>query len=95
MDIGSFNLAVFLLAFLVGLFFSLLIRTRGLTGFFTYLLAFLIIGVFVFALFKGQSTWIENLTSNLEQYLLANPSGGIGFLAGVVVALIFRKKSST
>ncbi len=88
----SGNIAVLLLAFIGGLALSYILKARGISGCFTYIIAITIFIVIVSGLVKGYSLLIENVTFHLQQYIFYNSTGVIGFVLGFVFGKVFNRK---
>ena len=86
------KLAVLALTFIAGLFFANFLKTRGLGGCLTYLLSLVVVIIVVSALVKGYSYLLQTITYNLEQYIYFNSIGIIGFVAGLLLGIVFFKR---
>lgn len=89
----SGNLAVFLLTFIGGVSLSFVARSRGVSGFFTYIIALIILIIIVSSLIRGYSFLIEDITYTLQEYIYYNAVGVIGFIIGFIIGLFFIKKN--
>jgi hypothetical protein len=87
----SWNLAAFLLELIAGLALSFVIKSKGIAGFFKYLLSFIILGIIINGLLKGYSIFIENITFHLQQYIYYNTAGFLGFVTGFIIGLLFKR----
>lgn len=87
----SWNLAVILLTFIAGLALSFIIKSRGVSGCFTYIISIVILLIIISGLVKGYSIFIENVTFHLQQYIYYNTTGILGFIGGFIVGFLIRR----
>ena len=88
----SGELAVFLLTFIGGMSLAYMVRSKGLSSFFTYIISLIILIIIASSLMRGYSFLIEDITFYLQEYIYYNSIGVFGFIIGLITGLSFIKK---
>jgi len=86
------NVAILLLSILGGFAVSFLFTGKGIRGCLMQIISATILVVIIVALIKGYSTFLENITQHLTEYIYYNSLGIFGFILGFILGFIRKNK---